>query len=75
MDHPDHAPRSSQFGVRLFGLQGKRLVPTDAALVLLQAVREVNRALERCEETLTLWRVPDAQRLTTEPAPEQPKRA
>ena len=66
---------SEALGVRLFGLQGKRLVPTDAALVLLQAVREVNGALERCEETLTLWRGRDAQRLTTEPAPEQPKRA
>jgi DNA-binding transcriptional LysR family regulator len=43
---------SDVLGVRLFELQGKRLVPTDAALVLLQAAREVTAALERCEQVL-----------------------
>jgi len=39
-------------GVRLFHTQGKRLVPTDAALVLLQATQEMSAALERCERAL-----------------------
>jgi DNA-binding transcriptional LysR family regulator len=43
---------SESLGVRLFEQQGKRLVPTDAALVLLQAVREVYAAFERCEPVL-----------------------
>ena len=38
--------------VRLFERHGKRLVPTDAALVLLQATSEVSAALERCERAL-----------------------
>jgi DNA-binding transcriptional LysR family regulator len=38
--------------VRLFMLQGKRLVPTDAAQPLLTAVHEVFAALERCEREL-----------------------
>jgi len=43
---------SEALGVRLFDTQGKRLVPTQAALVLLQASREVSAALERCERAL-----------------------
>lgn len=39
-------------GVRLFEIQGKRLVPTDAALVLLQAAREVFAAFAHCEQVL-----------------------
>lgn len=61
--------------VRLFGLHGKRLVPTDAAFVLLQAVREVSEALERCEGTLMLWRGGDPERVRTAPVPEQPTQA
>ena len=38
--------------VRLFEPCGKRIVPTAAAQVLLQAAHEVTRALERCESTL-----------------------
>jgi hypothetical protein len=64
---------SEALDVRLFGLHGKRLVPTDAALVLLQAVHEVNEALERCEGTLMLWRGRNP--VTTEPVREQPTRA
>jgi DNA-binding transcriptional LysR family regulator len=47
---------SEALGVRLFSLDGRRLVPTDAALVVLQAAREVTEARERCEETLARWR-------------------
>jgi len=43
-------------GVRLFELRGKRLVPTAAALALLQATDEVSAALARCEQTLGLYR-------------------
>lgn len=43
---------SEALGVRLFEMQGKRLVPTDAALVLLQAAREVSAAFTHCEEVL-----------------------
>jgi DNA-binding transcriptional LysR family regulator len=43
-------------GVRLFDLQGKRLVPTPAALALLEATHEVSAALARCEETLGAYR-------------------
>jgi DNA-binding transcriptional ArsR family regulator len=39
-------------GVTLFKMRGKRLVPTDAALVLLQASREIFAAFERCEALL-----------------------
>lgn len=39
-------------GVRLFELQGKHLAPTAAALPVLQAVRDVFAALERCEREL-----------------------
>ena len=40
--------------VRLFELRGKRLVPTAAALALLEATHEVSAALARCEQTLGL---------------------
>jgi Bacterial regulatory helix-turn-helix protein, lysR family len=43
---------SESLGVRLFALEGKRLVPTDAALVLLNTAREVFAAFERCEPVL-----------------------
>ena len=43
-------------GVRLFEMRGKRLVPTAAALALLQATHEVCAALERCEHTLGAYR-------------------
>ena len=43
-------------GVRLFELHGKRLVPTAAALALLQATHEVSAALARCEQTLGAYR-------------------
>lgn len=39
-------------GVRLFTMQGKQLVPTDAAQSLLTAAHEVFAALERCEREL-----------------------
>ena len=43
---------SEALGVRLFAAQGKCLVPTDAARVLLQATHEVFAALDRCEQGL-----------------------
>ena len=43
-------------GVRLFVLQGKRLVPTAAALALLDATDEVSAVLARCEQTLGSYR-------------------
>ena len=39
-------------GVRLFDLQGKRLVPTEAASVLLHTTHDIFAALERCERVL-----------------------
>ena len=39
--------------VRLFEARGKRLVPTDAARVLLQAAHEAFGAFERCDQRLT----------------------
>ena len=47
-------------GVRLFDLQGKRLVPTPAAFALLEATHEVSAALERCERALVTLRRPPA---------------
>jgi DNA-binding transcriptional LysR family regulator len=43
---------SEALGVRLFDMQGKRLVPTEAALVLLRATQDVSIALECCEQAL-----------------------
>ena len=43
---------SEALEVRLFEMQGKHLVPTDAALVLLQAAREVFDAFTHCEQVL-----------------------
>lgn len=43
-------------GVRLFEQQGKRLVPTPEARVLLAAAHEVFGALERCERALAAAR-------------------
>ena len=48
-------------GVRLFDMQGKRLVPTQAALSLLEAAHEVFAALERCERALASLREQPAQ--------------
>src|SRR6187551_2931460 len=43
---------SEALDVRLFDMRGKRLVPTAAALVLLQGAQEVFGAFERCERQL-----------------------
>ena len=47
---------SEALGVRLFEQQGKRLVPTEAALVLLAGTREAFAALDRCEQVLASMR-------------------
>jgi DNA-binding transcriptional ArsR family regulator len=47
---------SEALGVRLFDVQGKRLVPTGAALSLLETAHEVFAALERCERALASQR-------------------
>ena len=39
-------------GLSLFELHGKRLVPNEAALSLVEATREVFAAFERCERQL-----------------------
>ena len=44
--------------VCLFEVRGKRLVPTAAALALLEATHEVSAALARCEQTLAPLRRP-----------------
>jgi DNA-binding transcriptional ArsR family regulator len=54
-------------GVRLFDLRGKRLVPTAAAIALLEATHEVSAALARCEDTLGPYR-----RDGSGPAPQGP---
>ena len=46
----------SALGVRLFDCPGKQLQPTDAAHVLLHATLEMERAFERCEQTLAVVR-------------------
>ena len=51
---------SDALGVRLFELRGKRLVPTDAARVLLTGTRDAFAALERCEKALSALRPHDA---------------
>ena len=43
---------SEALGVRLFEMQGRRMVPTDAAQVLAQTAHDVFAALERCERVL-----------------------
>lgn len=43
---------SDALGVRLFVIQGRRLVPTVDAQVLLQTAHEVFAALDRCEQVL-----------------------
>lgn len=47
---------SESLGVRLFRMQGKRLVPTEAAVVLLHGAHEVFAALERCDRALATVR-------------------
>ena len=47
---------SEALGVRLFELQGKHLVPTEAALVLLQGASDVFAVLERCDLMLAALR-------------------
>ena len=56
-------------GVRLFELRGKRLVPTDAAWVLLEAAHEVTLTLARCEEALQ-----DLRSVASTRAPREPTR-
>jgi DNA-binding transcriptional LysR family regulator len=51
---------SDTLGVRLFDLRGKRLVPTDAARVLLAGTRDAFAAFERCEQALQPLRSRDA---------------
>ena len=53
---------SDALGVRLFDLRGRRLVPTDAARVLLAGTRDAFAALERCEQALAALRGHDAGR-------------
>jgi DNA-binding transcriptional LysR family regulator len=43
-------------GVRLFERHGKRLVPTAAALALLEVTAEMSAVLARCERTLVTYR-------------------
>jgi DNA-binding transcriptional LysR family regulator len=43
---------SESLDVQLFELQGKRLVPTQAAAVLLQGAHEVFDAIARCDRML-----------------------
>lgn len=43
---------SESLDVQLFEQQGKRLVPTDAARVLLQGAHEVFEAITRCDRML-----------------------
>ncbi len=47
---------SEALGVRLFELRGKRLVPTEAATVLLAGTRDAFAALDRCERALQALR-------------------
>ena len=47
---------SEALGVRLFEMQGKHLVPTEAALVLLQGASDVFAVLERCDLMLAALR-------------------
>ena len=47
---------SEALGVRLFELQGKHLVPTEAALVLLKGASDVFAVLERCDLMLAALR-------------------
>ena len=49
-------------GVRLFELHGRRLVPTAAALAVLEATREVSAAFARCEEVLDVHRERESKR-------------
>ena len=62
-------------GVRLFDMRGKRMVPTGAALTVLQAACEVSGALERCEEALALQRSATPDLVTNErhPASDAPE--
>jgi len=55
--------------VRLFEVRGKRLVPTAAALALLEAAHEVSAALARCERTLAALRRPLAADDASSPSP------
>lgn len=52
---------SEALDVRLFDMRGKRLVPTPAALVLLQGAQEVFRTFERCERELAVVRRGDGE--------------
>ena len=43
---------SEALGVRLFDLKGKRLVPTEAAKVLVAGARDAFADFERCEQAM-----------------------
>lgn len=58
---------SDALGVRLFELQGKRLVPTEAAMVLLACTRDAFAALQRCERRLQGLRMAPGQGRTLLP--------
>lgn len=53
---------SEALDLQLFELRGKRLVPTSAALVLLQGAHEVFDAIARCDQLLSDLRSPVAVR-------------
>ncbi len=53
---------SEALDVQLFEQQGKRLVPTSAAQILLQGAHEVFEAFARCDQLLADLRVPAAAR-------------
>jgi DNA-binding transcriptional LysR family regulator len=61
-------------GVTLFEMRGKRLVPTDAAWVLMEATNDVFAAFERCETHLAGLRADAGERRradSSQPAPGQ----
>jgi DNA-binding transcriptional LysR family regulator len=49
-------------GVALFVIRGKRMVPTDAAWVLMEATNDVFAAFERCETHLAGLRADSGRR-------------
>lgn len=53
---------SETLGVPLFEMRGKRMEPTEAALVLAETVQEIYTALENCEQQLVDLRVKPASR-------------
>src|SRR4051794_2544466 len=54
---PGHLRKlAAALDVRLFELHGKRLVPTAAAIALLEATDQMSAVLARCEQTLGTYR-------------------